>query len=298
MDRKKKSRIVLLGIILGIWLFGFALDSLFFQENRELQDASVNAQRITSSIAEKIGEMILSYELIAEEAANTLNHCDSSLINMHELLDDVVGYNENVYGCMIAFMGDTLKSGKLLNVKYCNKEWGPNRIYDTVTTESIPEYYEIKSLVNKQPLLLDETMAQLDKNVGACYFIQFRAKDTDTHSGYEGIIGLELKKDWFISFIESVSDINRDRLFLVNYKGRFLYKPRKSIFDGSNINEVARRSKSKAVEDLARRMLKGESGIVRYNPHSSKERYFLYFRPVPHVKCYVGILFPEKELIN
>jgi sigma-B regulation protein RsbU (phosphoserine phosphatase) len=278
-------------IFIAIFFFNYNFSKKMIRKHVE-----ENAQNFALRIVNKIESVLYGVEDVPDNIAFLLKHEDLDRGKVLELLQMAVLNNAEIFGAGIAFEPYAFDKNSLYWAPYYNKE-KHGLVLDWIGIDDSDRYfhddwYQIPRELNK-PYWSEPYFDQI---LMTTYSVPFYENTPDGRK-IKGIICADISLEWLTKIVSSIKVLDTGDAYLISKNGAILTHNVKDLIMNESIFGVAEERNDKALREIGRKMIKGESGLVSFKSIARGKKSLMYYVPVPSTGWTLAVLFPEDEFL-
>jgi sigma-B regulation protein RsbU (phosphoserine phosphatase) len=276
-------------IFLLIFTFNYKFSKRLIRKHVE-----ENAQNFALRIVNKIETVLSSVEEVPDNMAFLLEHESLDKEKILDLLQMAVLNNAEIFGAGIAFEPYAFDKNSLYWAPYYNKEKN-NIVLDWIGTDDSDHYfnddwYQIPRQLNK-PYWSEPYFGQILMTTYSAPFYE----NTPGGRKIRGIICADISLEWLTKIVASIKVLDTGDAYLISRNGTILTHNVKDLIMNESIFSVAEGRGDKAIREVGKKMIRGESGLIPFKSIARGKKCLMYYTPVPSTGWTLAVLFPEDE---
>ena len=265
-------------------------------------EAEERYQSIVLHSNEKIRGVLSDVYVAAINNINIIEHDIDDPDKLQEHLERMVSLNQYMSSCRLIFEPDVFpKKGHNYEI-YAWKEW-PRAIHSKQMNETHPDFLIhswYKPAFEKKegswtPPYFDRAASQ---QLTVTYLIHIH-----DHQGRKiGMLGADVSLNWLRERHKKIDEANhrlyekgisaKSYCFVIDKDGNCLIHPNEDRVLKENFWEVAARSSDMSDDEMARKMMNGESGICKFK--SGDDRLWVFYSYVKYADWTIALVVPEE----
>ncbi len=264
-----------------------------------LQSVEEDARQIADNMLQQINTRMSSVQKVAEGMARAVENLPGGPRELEGYLAAVVAGNPEIYGSVIAFEPYALAPDLKLFCPYVCKQGGKLTPLD-LSNES---YAYLKWDWYTRPKALDRALwsdPYFDEGGGgimlATYSVPFYKLGASGRS-FRGVVTADVALEWLKELCASIRIYQTGYAFLLSSDGTFVAHPDDALVMKETVFSVAQRRRDPLLEQVGRRMVAGERGLVAMPSLFTGKDCFLYFAPLAVNGWTLGVSFPRDEFM-
>jgi phosphoserine phosphatase RsbU/P len=310
--------IVGFSILILIFLFLFLKKEIFYESRIKHEDENIRI--LAEKVQFKIDQIFYSVKDISSTICDFIEFSQYTEDDLNELLKSVVEYNDEIFGCSIAFEPNAFKKDSLLYGLYYFKY--QDTIYNVKLGNIDYNYFEENWYLI--PKLLQKPMWSEPFNLYSILQVSYKQPLYEYKHGkeiFKGVVSLDISLEWLNKIISSIKILKSGYCILVSKFGTFIVHPNKDWILNESIFSVAG-ADDPELRETGRKIINGESGffnlshkfiekdiVSSYTSVSDndgkktesivekKERKWrLFYTPIKMTNWSLLIVYPEDEL--
>jgi len=280
-------------IFLIIFLYNYNVTSSIIE--KKVEDT---AENLTQKKINQVETVLVSVERVPQNIANLIEKFSYSENQLIEILKIMVGENDAIYGATIAFEPYMFDKEKKYLAPYVYKSSGSLEI-SSLATESYnypsADWYKIPKSLGKA--IWSEPY--YDEGGGNALMSTFSVPIFKTINGTRKIIGIitsDISLEWLDQVVATNKELESSYGFLVSKEGRLITHPNSEKIMRSTLFDLAKSIKSPQLEQVAAKMIKGESGFTKYNytDETDDKVNCIYYASIPLNGWSIAVTYPDK----
>ncbi|MCX5677568.1 MAG: SpoIIE family protein phosphatase [Candidatus Omnitrophica bacterium] len=278
-----------------------AIVELNYVFSRKMLEKSVEegARNLTMSTVYRIETILAAAQKVPENFACAIESGACGEDRLLRLLEAMTARNNEVYGMAAAFEPFAFDPSKKYYAPYFYKSGGKTK-YVLLSEGSYDyfswDWYQI-------PKEMDApywTEPYFDEGGGNIMMSTYSVPLYDTVSGskkFRGIVTADISLEWLRGIISSIKILKTGYAFLISKNGTIVTHPSGEMIMNETIFSMAGARGDKALRDIGRKMIKGESGFALSKSVVAGKKCWMYYAPVPSTGWSLAVLFPQDELL-
>lgn len=287
----------ILSSVIAIFAIVFVYN-YFISRNLLLKNVEENTKNITTSAINKSEGFFRTIEKLADNlrlVRETTNPTDEEYAAFMKAL---VAASDEVFGSCIAYEPYKHDPKHELFAPYFY-ESGPDILYANLAENeyNYPEWdwYQIPKILGK-PCWSEPYNDEGGGNVlMTTYSIPYH-KTTDSLSGLEGILTVDVSIAWLQDIVSKIKIFETGYAFLISRTGTIITHPKSEYIMNESIFSLAEESHDANLREIGRRMTSGGSGFEKLNSVLYKGNSWIYYSSLTNNGWSIGFIFPESEL--
>lgn len=263
-----------------------------FSRRMIMAEVEENARNLTLRTANKIESVTLSVQKVPDSMARFMETGSMDNDRLHCLLRTVGAEDKQIVGVSAMFEPYAFEAEKRWYAPYYFKS-GAGVSYSETPNYPLEDYYqvprELGTAVWSEPYVDPDA-----KVLMVTYSAPFRYPGTKK---FRGVISADISLEWLKDVVSSVRVLNTGDAFLISRDGTIITHPVRDFIMNDTIFSVAEARGDARLREVGRRMIRGESGFVRFESLARHKASWLYFAPVPSTGWALGVVFPEDEFM-
>lgn len=301
-----KSRGIAFKLILSFSLSAAIIFTIIFsfsyRFSRKMIEKNVedNARILALSNVYKIQSNLTFVQRVPENLAYFFEQGSYHREELLHLLRMVVENNLEIYGSTIAFEPYAINRKSLYYAPYYYKRNG-KVAFSYLGSESYRyfsmDWYQIPKELNRP----DWSEPYYDEGGGnilmATYSVPIYKKIGGKRS-FTGIITADISLGWLQDIVSSIKILQTGYGFLISKNGTIITHPSKELIMNETLFGVAEARGDAHLREIARKMIRGESGFIPFKSITSEKQCWMYYTPIPSSGWSLAVLFPQDELLS
>lgn len=284
-------------ILLVIFLYNYNVTSTIIE--KKIED---NAETLAQNKINQVEKVLISVEKVPQNIANLIEKIPYTEEQLIEILNTMVGENDEIYGATIAFEPFMFDNNRKYFAPYVYKSFGSLKAVslgtETYNYHSADWYTVPKSLgkaVWSEPYF--------DKGGGNVIMSTFSVPIFRTIDGQRKIIGIitsDISLEWLDQIVSTIKVLETGYGFLISKEGRLITYPEIEKIMNYTIFDLARSLKSPQLDKVANKMTKGQTGFakINYNDGTNGIVNWIYYSSIPHNGWSLAVMYPLDELTD
>lgn len=278
-------------------VFGY---NYYISRQLVMQNVEREALLMTDATIRRIDTVFLSVQKVVQGMARTVENFSCTREDLISYLQAIVKNNPEVYGSVIALEPYALAPDlKYFCPYYCKQ--GDKLIYMDLGTESYnyPAWAWYTTPKSVRHAVWSEPY--FDEGGGNIMMSTYSVpvyKTVNADRQFMGVVTADLSLEWLKKLFASIRIYQTGYAFLISGKGTFIAHPDVSLVMKESLFSLAKKRNNPLLEEIGRRMVKGETGFIPMNSLSSGKECLLYYAPLCVNGWSLGILFPRDEFLG
>lgn len=284
-------------ILLVIFLYNYNVTRTIIE--KKIED---NAENLAQNKINQVEKVLISVEKVPQNIANLIEKISYTEEQLIEILNTMVGENDEIYGATIAFEPFMFDNNRKYFAPYVYKSFGSLKTVslgtDTYNYHSADWYTVPKSLgkaVWSEPYF--------DKGGGNVIMSTFSVPIFRTIDGQRKIIGIitsDISLEWLDQIVSTIKVLETGYGFLISKEGRLITYPEIEKIMNYTIFDLARSLKSPQLDQVANKMTKGQTGFAKINYIDGTNEIvnWIYYSSIPHNGWSLAVIYPLDELTD
>jgi len=295
------ARLVLVILLFGAAIYCFTLSYIFYESREVLQhEVETNSRNLAMSLVNLVDARLTAVAKITEGMARTVEIVEPGETELLALIRATVASNAEIRGSAVAYEPFAFDARrKYFAPYYFNGAEGLtlSRLEDTyVATPYVQsDWYQIPRELQRQ----EWSEPYYDEGGGRILTTTCSVPFYETRNGrreLRGVVTADVALDDLTAVIGSVKILEHGYASLLSRNGMILAHPVGALIMNDTFFSIAEERKDPAMRELGRRMVRGESGFVRYLAIAGFDSY-MYYAPIPRTGWTLAVLFPRDELL-
>lgn len=278
-----------------------AIVGLNYVFSRKMLEKNVeeNARNLTMSTVYRIESILAVAEKAPEGFVCAVGSGACGEDRLLHLLEAMTAENGQVYGMAAAFEPFAFDPSKEYFAPYFYKSDSGMKYkllsegsYDYLSSD----WYQIP----KETLAPYWTEPYFDEGGGGIMMSTYSVPFYEKASGpkkFKGVATADISLEWLRGIISSIKILDTGYAFLISKNGAIVTHPMGEMIMNETIFSIAASGEDRALRDIGRKMVKGESGFAISNSILTGKRCWMYYAPVPSTGWSLAVLFPQDELL-
>lgn len=270
----------------------------FYYRSRLLLEAELerNARNLVLSSVNRVETVLTSIGKTTEGLACALENGSYSEGTLNAMLRETLEENREIYGICAAFEPPENGARSRPVVPYFHRQGD--------TLQFVPEadfgflgrdWYQIPKELGKKEWsepYYDEGGGEIVMATCSAPFFQGKG----AHRRFRGIVAADVSLEWLTDLVSSIKVLQTGYSFLISRNGTILTHPAQGMIMNETIFSIAESRRDPSLREIGRKMLRGESGLIRYVDTRGVESW-MYYAPVSSTGWTLAVVFPEAELL-
>jgi len=295
------ARLVLVILLSGAVIYCFTLAYIFYESRAVLQrEVETNSRNLALSLVNLVDARLTAVAKVTEALARTVEVVEPGEAELLALIRATVASNAEIRGSAVAYEPFAFDARRKYFAPYYFKDTGGlalSRLEDTylATPYVHSDWYQIPRELQQH----EWSEPYYDEGGGHVLTTTCSVPFYDTRNGrreLRGVVTADLSLDDLTAVIGSVKILEHGYASLLSRNGMILAHPVSELIMNDTFFSIAEARKDPAMRELGRRMVRGESGFVRYRAIAGFDSY-MYYAPIPHTGWTLAVLFPRDELL-
>ncbi|MFH0738812.1 MAG: SpoIIE family protein phosphatase [Candidatus Omnitrophota bacterium] len=266
-----------------------------FSKNMLRRNIEQNAQNLTLRTVNKIETVLASVKKIPENMAYFVQESNFDKERMVEMLRMIVSNNDEIRGAGIAFEPYAFDQKELYFAPYYYKEGGKLKL-DYFGAADYRYFYEDWYQIPKELNAPAWSEPYFDEIIMTTYSVPFY-ENIDGQRRLKGIICADISLEWLEKIVSSVKVLETGDAYLISRNGTIITHALKELIMNESLFSVAEARGDPQLREIARKMIKGESGFVPFTSIARNKKCWMYYAPVPSTGWALVVVFPEDEFL-
>jgi sigma-B regulation protein RsbU (phosphoserine phosphatase) len=256
-----------------------------------LEQTRINSENLIKNTINKIELITKPIEKLPQNLASTYSQNED---NLKKQLIGGVKLNSNIFGMAAAFEPYQYDKAKRIFSLYAYKKADKvivtdlnSKDYDYFNQEWYLAPKKLKKPIWSEPYF--------DKGGGNILMSTY-SYPIIKGDKFIGVTTADISLSKINKIVESIKILKTGYVFLISQGGRFISHPNKELILQKNIIEYAKSTGNKDLIKIAESIKKGKSGFLPFK--NEKGQFKIYFAPIKSIGWYIGIVFPQAELLS
>ncbi len=262
-----------------------------------LRNAQNNAENLTSSTVHQIDSVLRTVEKVPKNLAVFMEGFAYRGGDIRAAIRTVVENNPEIYGVTIAFEPRAYRANTRAFAPYYFRQNGKIEFTYIHNDYFTSDWYQIAREVNA-PIWSEP---YFDKEAGGIMMAAFSVPFYRRIAGERvvaGIVAADISLDWLKEIIASIKIARTGFGFLISRNGTIITHPDSRLIMNETIFTVAEDRGDQEMRDVGRRMIRGESGFVRFMSPFIGKMCWLRYAPLPSNNWSLAVMFPQDEMTS
>jgi phosphoserine phosphatase RsbU/P len=291
------ARLILTTVSSALLVFALALGIVDLRAREMLeQKVAESARNLAQASVNRVEAVLASVAKITEGLARTFETGDFAEEELRTLVRRSVESNPEIFGAAAAFEPEVLGAANRRYAPYFYRNGGKISFVRLDETMNYPleDWYQIPRELRRP----EWSEPYFDHGGGNVLMTTMSAP---FYSGagetrrVKGIVTADIALDWLSEAIGAIKVLETGYAFLLSRNGTVVAHPVPERIMNETIFSLAEARGDRAMREVGRRMLRGESGFAPYTAHAGVSSR-LYYAPIPSTGWTLAIVFPEAEL--
>jgi len=300
-NRSVAFKLILFFLLSSILIFSAVL-AYNYQYSRKiiLINQEKDARNLALMSVHRIETVLTGVQKVTQSLANHLEKTSPSREELLALIRRTVESNPEIVGSTVAFEPYAYNSSTALFAPYFFRK-GKTIASADLTKESYAylhsDWYQIPKELNS-PQWSEPYYDEGGGNIlMATYSVPFYA-NLGRDRRLRGIVTADVSLEALQTFVSSIKILETGYGFLISKNGTLITHPSQELIINETLFGMAEARKDDRLRDIARKMIKGESGSIPFNDLNSTIEYWMHYTPIPSSGWSLAVLFPIQELAS
>ncbi|MEJ5301191.1 MAG: SpoIIE family protein phosphatase [Thermodesulforhabdaceae bacterium] len=261
-----------------------------------------NAFHLTSSTVNEIEVFLRGIEKVTTTTAIGIEAADNTFEERENLIREMVKNNPEIYGSTFAMEPSFTTSfnggeATMLYAPYWYRSDQDIRFrylnYDYTRSDWYLMPKELQKPCWSEPYF--------DEGGGEClmttYSVPFFTNQGEKKV-FSGVVTVDISLKKLQDIVESIKIGRSGYAFIISQNGTFVMHPDDQLIMNETIFTIAEARKDRALREIGRRMIRGETGYEAITDWKTDKEAWLVFMPLPSSEWSVGVIFPKDELLE
>ena len=282
----------------GLVLAAVMFFSNVAQSQLLIEQQNAQGDAITRAAVNRINELLCSVETLTRSTAIALESADPDLDNADRWVSELLDANPNVSGITIAFAQNRKDSPFTMLHAYRDNGVVLTDKPLNVSGEYMNDWYYLPRYLGK-PVWVEPYYNQQSQATTVTYSMPFFAKD----GTMRGIVACELSLQGIREMLDSLNLGESGTAMLLSAQGVYISHPVREYEMSQTMFGIAENLAGPgermlpSLENLARTLLSGESGMLEYRRSSNDTPSYVFYRQVPLTKWSLSVTVPEEQVL-
>ena len=259
-----------------------------------LQSVEENARNLTLRTVNRIEAVTVSAQKIPDNTARLLENGTLNDAQLLRVLHTVAEGDKETVGMSALYAPGAFRKGLNSFAPYYYKS-GEKIAYSDLAGYQLEDYYSIPREL-AAPVWSEPYIDPDAKVLMVTYSVPFYGREGGERK-FRGVLGVDISLEWLQGIVSSVKVLKTGDAFLISKNGTIITHPDKNLIMNETIFSVAEARRDPVLRDIGRRMIRGESGFVRFTSLGRHKKSWMCFAPVPSTGWSLGVIFPEEEFM-
>ncbi len=259
-----------------------------------------NAKNLAGRTVNEIDTILNSVAKVSQNVAYIIENTQCSGDELKSMLHSVVKNNGEIYGATIAFEPYRFDPSVERYAPYFYKDSEGNLRFADLAAENYSYFYwdwyqiprELERTVWSEPYF-DEGGGNIVMSTCSVPFYRIEGGERRLC----GIVTADISLSWLEKIIVSIKIAQTGYGFVITRNGTFVVHPDKDLVMNETIFSRAEERNDKALRELGRKMIRGDSGFVPFESLVTGKKCWMVYAPSKVNGWSVGVLFPQDELM-
>jgi len=286
-------------ILAGITLiFSVILAYNYFVSRRMiLRNAETTTENLALSTVHRIDSVLGAVGKVPKNLAVFLEEFSYRGGDILSAIRIVVEKNPEIYGVAVAFEPHAYKANERTFAPYYFKHNGKmnftNIQYDYFTSDWYQIARELNAPIWSEPYF--------DEEAGGIMMAAFSVPFYKWISGERvlaGVVAADISLEWLKEIVASMKIARTGYGFLISKNGTIITHPDSHLIMNETIFTVSEDRGDPEMREVGRRMVRGESGFVRFTSFFTGKMCWMRYAPLPSNNWSLAVVFPEDEMTS
>ena len=262
-----------------------------------LRNVEKDAENLTLSTVYRIDSVLRSVEKVPKNLAVFMEQFAYQGTDILAVIRTVVENNPEIHGVTIAFEPHAYSTNARTFAPYYFKQNGKMEFtyipYDYFTSDWYQIARELRAAIWSEPYF--------DEAAGGIMMAAFSVPFYRWISGERvlaGIVTAAISLDWLKEIIASIKIARTGYGFLISKNGAIITHPDSRLVMNETIFMVAEDRGDQEMREVGRRMIRGESGFVRFTSLFTGKMCWMRYAPLPSNNWSLAVMFPQDEMMS
>ncbi len=255
-----------------------------------------NAQNLTLRTVNKIEAVLASIKKVPQNLAYFVEEGNFDKERMVGMLRVVAANNPEIYGIGIAFEPYAFDKKELYFAPYYYKKDGELKL-DYFGAADYRYFYEDWYQIPRELNSPAWSEPYFDEIIMATYSVPFY-ENINGQRQLKGIICADISLEWLQKIVSSVKVLESGDAYLISKNGTIITHAVKELIMNESIFSVAQARGDTQLREIARKMIKGESGFVPFTSIVRNKKCWMYYAPLPSTGWTLALVLPEDEFLS
>lgn len=255
------------------------------------------AHHLALATVNRIDILLTSLKKVPETLALFLETSPCGEAELGKIMKSSVVFNPEIYGTAVAFEPNAFQKETRNFAPYSYRE-GEDIAHIQIPYDYFTwDWYRIPKEIGRP----DWTEPYYDEGAGniimATYSVPFY-RAVNGQRTFTGVVTADVSLSWLRDIVSSIKIGETGYGFLISSNGTFITHPEERLVMHETIFSVAEARGDKAMRELGRRMIAGESGFAPFTSILTGKNCWLVYAPLASCGWSLGVLFPRDELMS
>jgi sigma-B regulation protein RsbU (phosphoserine phosphatase) len=285
------SSILIFAIVLS---YSYRYSREIIQKDKEQEIRDLALMKVT-----RIDTLLNAVQKVAQGLADHLENSTCSKEELLPLLRTTLEHNPEIYGTSIAFEPYAYDKKTPSLAPYFHRK-GREILFTDLARESYSYFQWDWYQIPKELLAPQWSEPYFDEGGGnilmTTYSVPFYGK-VDGQRRFRGIITADISLEALQKIVSSIKILKTGYGFLISKNGTLVTHPSKELIMNETLFGVAEARGDARLREIARKMIKGESGSLLFRDLFSARECWMTYTPIPSSGWSLAVLFPMNELM-
>ena len=266
-----------------------------FSRKMILESVEENARNLTLRTVNRIDAVALSAQKMPDNVASFIENGTMDQREMLAMLRTVVTENKEITGSAVIFAPYAFRKDLRYYAPYYFEVKGVSQ-YTEVSDYLLEDVYQIPKELGA-PVWSEPYLDANAKILEVTYSVPFYENNAGTKK-FKGIVTADISLEWLQKVVSSIKVLKTGDAFLISRNGTIITHPVADFIMNETIFSVAEARGDAALRETGRKMIRGESGFVRFMSLARHKKSWMCFEPVPSTGWSLAVIFPEDEFME
>ena len=298
-NRSLAFKLILFFSVSSILIFSIVLAYTYHYSREIIQtNQEKDARNLALLKVSRIETVLTSVQKVTQGLADHLEDSSCSKGEILALIRTTVEHNPEIYGSSVAFEPYGLDKKTPFLAPYFHREKGKIEYADLADgsyTYLQRDWYQIPKEL-QAPQWSEPYFDEGGGNIFmTTYSIPFYGK-MGGERRFLGIVTADVSLEGLQEIVSSIKILKTGYGFLISKNGTLITHPSKELIMNETLFGVAEARGDARLREIARKMIKGESGSLPFRDLVSARKCWMTYTPIPLSGWSLAVLFPVDEL--
>lgn len=299
-NRSLAFKLILFFSVSSILVFSIVLTYTYHYSREIIQtNQEKDARNLALTSVARIETVLNAVQKVTQSLADHLENSSCSKEELPALIKTTLEHNPEIYGSTVAFEPFAHDDKKTpLFAPYFH--WKAGKIeFTDLAKESYAYLQEDWFQIPKELQAPQWSEPYFDEGGGnifmTTYSVPFYGKVGEERR-FRGIVTADISLEGLRDIVSSIKILKTGYGFLISKNGTLVTHPSKELIMNETLFGVAEARGDARLREIARKMIKGESGSLPFQDLLSSRKCWMTYTPIPSSGWSLAVLFPMEEL--